>query len=94
MGLPGSGRRASDDRILLSDGLFILLIADRYRWLSIKTVRRFLISRGFRSEEPIAHEDKLVQPLAASNIRRTIRFPELELLGLRGCREWRDPLRR
>jgi hypothetical protein len=64
-----------------------------HSWLSIKTVRRFLISRGFRTDEPMDHEDQAVQPLAASNIQRIIRFPEPEFLRLTGCHEWRDPLR-
>lgn len=56
-----------------------------HSWLSLMVVRRFLISRGFQTTEPVHHEDKIIQPLPASAIRRIIRFPSPEFIELSGC---------
>lgn len=61
--------------------------------LSFKIVRRFLKRRGFRTREPVDHEDRIRKPLPAENIRRIVRFPEAEFCSLTGCEEWRKPLR-
>ncbi len=60
--------------------------------LSFKIVRRFLKSRGFRTREPVDHEDRIRQPLPAESIRRIVRFPEPDFCSLTGCVEWSRPL--
>lgn len=60
--------------------------------LSFKIVRRFLKSRGFRTREPVDHEDRIRQPLPAGNIRRIVCFPAPDFCSLTGCAEWRHPL--
>ena len=56
--------------------------------LAFKVVRRFLISRGFKTGEPVDHADRVTQPLPASAIRRVIRFPSPEFASLTGCETW------
>ena len=63
-----------------------------HSWLSIKVVRRFLISRGFQTREPVHHEDRIIKPLPASAIRRVIRYPSPEFMELSGCEKLRPPL--
>ncbi|WP_127447040.1 hypothetical protein [Burkholderia thailandensis] len=60
--------------------------------LAMKLVRRYLIARGYQTEERVEHEDQCVRPLAANCIRRVIRYPEPEFLALTGCAAWRAPL--
>ncbi|MGD9633545.1 MAG: hypothetical protein AB7U97_09730 [Pirellulales bacterium] len=61
--------------------------------LSFKIVRRFLKRRGFRTREPVDHEDRIRKPLPAENIRRIVCFSEADFSSLTGCAEWRQPLR-
>ena len=56
--------------------------------LAFKVVRRFLISRGFKTGEPVDHEDRVTQPLPALVIKRVIRFPSPEFAELSGCESW------
>ncbi|MFZ2467774.1 MAG: hypothetical protein WAW54_05215 [Parvibaculum sedimenti] len=60
--------------------------------LVFKMVRRFLISRGYQTTESCDHEDRIKQPLPATCIRRVIRFPEFDFMGLSGCALWKEPL--
>jgi len=60
--------------------------------LSFKIVRRFLISRGHETSEPVDHEDRIKRPLPAPNVRRIIVHPEPDFLELTGCDEWRRPI--
>jgi hypothetical protein len=60
--------------------------------LSFKMVRRFLVSWGYQTIEPVDHEDRITRNLQAQNIRRIIRFPEPDFLTLTGCHEWDDPI--
>lgn len=60
--------------------------------LAFEIVRRFLKSLGFRTGEPVDHEDRIRQPLPAANIRRIVSFPDSGFCSLTGCAEWRHPL--
>jgi hypothetical protein len=58
-----------------------------------KIMRRFLIARGHRTQEPVDHEDRIKRGnLPADHVRRIIRFPEPDFLALTGCSDWRDPI--
>lgn len=59
--------------------------------LCFKIVRRFLITRGYQTNEPIDHEDRIKHPLPAENIRRIISFLEPDFVTLTGCDRWDDP---
>lgn len=61
--------------------------------LCFKIVRRFLISRGYQTNELVDHEDRIKHALPAENIRRIISFPEPEFVKLTGCDCWDDPPR-
>jgi|SRR5579862_1977740 len=60
--------------------------------LAFKVVRRYLISRGYETQEPCEHQDRVKQPLPAGCIRRVISFPTPDFLELSGCEFWREPL--
>jgi hypothetical protein len=60
--------------------------------LAFKVVRRFLISQGYRTSEPVDHADRINRPLPADCIRRVFRFPDSDFLSLTGCADWRSPL--
>jgi hypothetical protein len=60
--------------------------------LSFKIARRFLISRGYHSKEPVDHEDRIKRPLPANYIRRVVRFPGQDFIALTGCDTWNRPL--
>lgn len=64
----------------------------RYSWLETKLVLRFLVSRGFETEEDLSHEDRTEAPIQAENIIRVIRFPEADFISLTGCSKWKSPL--
>jgi hypothetical protein len=59
---------------------------------AFKIVRRFLVSRGFETCEPVDHEDRIKQPLPATAVRRIIRYPAPEFCKLTGCDAWRTPI--
>jgi len=61
-------------------------------FLDMKIARQFLVWRGFKTSEPMRHEDCVIRPLAASDIVRVIQFPESDFLDLTRCREWESPL--
>jgi hypothetical protein len=65
---------------------------EKHGGLSFKIVRRFLISRGFKTRESTDHEDRIKRPLPAENVRRIIRFPDPDFYSLTGCSEWRVPI--
>ncbi len=64
-----------------------------HTWLPEKIARRFVISRGCKTREPVHHEDCAVHPLSAGFVRRVIYFPESDFLALTGCADWDQPLK-
>ena len=60
----------------------------RHEGLAFKIVRRFLISRGYNTTEPIEYEGYINHPLPAKNIKRVIHFPDPDFCSLTGCSEW------
>lgn len=54
--------------------------------------RRFVISRGYQTREPVELEDCIRYPLPAERIGRVIRFPDSDFIGLTGCDQWPRPL--
>jgi hypothetical protein len=60
--------------------------------LMFKIARRYLVSRGYRTKEPLEHEDRAKSPLAPRNIRRIIRFPDPEFIDMTRCDSWRPVL--
>jgi hypothetical protein len=62
----------------------------RHSWLPTKVARRYLISRGHRTVEPVDHEDAITCSLPAANIRRVIPFPSSGFIALTGCDGWRQ----
>ena len=64
----------------------------RHERLARNIVRRFLASRDYRMTESTDYEDRIVQPLLATNVRRMIRFPAPDFFALTGCAEWRRPI--
>ena len=63
-----------------------------HTWLPNKVARRFVVSRGCKTGEPVDHEDAVVHALPAACVRRVIRFPEPDFLALTGCADWCKPL--
>lgn len=63
-----------------------------HSFLHQKITRRYLISRGLETVEPVDHEDWTGRPLPAANIRRFIRFPSPEFVALTGCDGWRESI--
>ncbi|HEU5375813.1 MAG TPA: hypothetical protein VFV38_10270 [Ktedonobacteraceae bacterium] len=61
-------------------------------WLDSKLILRFLISRGFETEEDLDHEDYSKSPIPAENIVRIIRFPDADFVSLTGCSKWKPLL--
>ncbi len=60
--------------------------------LVFKIARRFLISHGYQTSEPVEHEDRSVHPIPAECVRRVFVYPEPDFLALTGCSTWREPL--
>jgi hypothetical protein len=60
--------------------------------LMFKIARRYLVSRGYKTREPLEHEDRAKSPLLASHIRRIIRFPDPEFIEMTRCDSWRPAL--
>jgi uncharacterized protein YndB with AHSA1/START domain len=44
--------------------------------LEIKVARRFVVSRGFKTDERCDYEGRIISSLPAKNVRRIVRFPE------------------
>jgi hypothetical protein len=65
---------------------------ERHGGLPFKIIRRFLISRGFKTSEPTNHDGQIKHLLPAENIQRVIRYPDPDFLSLTGCSEWRRPI--
>jgi hypothetical protein len=51
---------------------------------------RYLVGRGYQTEEPLKYEGRCVQALAADSIRQVIRYPAPAFLTLTGCAAWRE----
>lgn len=60
--------------------------------LPFTVVARFLNTRGLATRDHVNYEDRVLQPLPASSIRRVIRFPEPDFLTLTACEPWIDRL--
>jgi hypothetical protein len=67
-------------------------ILAQHSLLDIKVARRFLISRGFQTGEPCDHEDRIIFPLPARNVRYIVRFPDPSFIELSGCNSWSEPM--
>ncbi|MDH6258420.1 hypothetical protein [Bradyrhizobium sp. BR13661] len=61
-------------------------------FLDMKVARQFLMRRGFRSSEPVEHEDRAIKAIPPQNIKRIIRYPERDFIKLTRCDEWEKPL--
>lgn len=57
----------------------------------MKFARRFLINRGFATNEPVDHEDRAKRPSPAHKFTRVIQFSEPDFVILTGCYDW-EPL--
>jgi hypothetical protein len=55
----------------------------------VKIARRYLISRGYQTIEPVDHEGAITCPLPVANIRKVILFPSPEFIVLTGCDGWK-----
>jgi hypothetical protein len=64
----------------------------RFSWLDTRLIRRFLVHRGFKSEEELDHEDRSESPIPSEHIVRIIRFPDADFISLTGCSKWKPPL--
>jgi len=56
---------------------------------TFKIARHYLISRGFRTREPLDHDAWSRLALPAANIRRIIKYPEPDFISLTGCADWK-----
>jgi hypothetical protein len=63
-----------------------------HTFLDNKFARRFLINRGFKTREPIDHEDRAIRPISVLHVRRVIQFPESDFVALTNCDSWTPPL--
>lgn len=61
--------------------------------LDSKIVRRFMIHRGFKTSEPVDHEDRAKQPIPTACIRRIICHPDPPFLELTRSHEWSSRMR-
>ena len=59
------------------------------RYPDFAIYRRYLVSRGYRSNEPTDFEGYCVHPLPAENVRRVISYPDRDFYSLTRCSEWR-----
>jgi hypothetical protein len=64
----------------------------QHSFLSTKVVRRYLIGRGYRTVEPVDHDDAADQPLPPESIREVIPFPSPGFIALTGCDGWSLPI--
>ena len=60
--------------------------------LAFSVVRRFLVSHGLRTTEPLEHESRMKRPLTSDAVRNVHRFPGTEFQTLTGCGTWRRPI--
>lgn len=63
-----------------------------YSYLEKKLIRRFLVSRGFKTSEELNHEDCAKQPIPPRNIIRIISFPDADFIYLTKCNQWEPQL--
>jgi hypothetical protein len=63
-----------------------------HSFLSDKFARSYAVSQGHQTTEPIEHEDAIVHPLPAANIKRVILFPAPEFVELTACDRWDRPI--
>lgn len=56
--------------------------------LTLNIVRRYFVSHGFETVEPVDHKDRSKYPLPAENVRRVLRYPDPEFIELTGCDSW------
>ena len=63
-------------------------IASLGRYPDFVIYRRYLVSRGYRSNEPTDFEGYSKHPLPAANVRRVISYPERDFYSLTSCSEW------
>ena len=59
---------------------------------AFNVVRRYLVHRGFETEEPLELEAPARRPLPASAIRQLVFYPGADFGLLTGCDNWRTPL--
>lgn len=64
-------------------------IASLGRYPDCSIYRRYLVSRGYRSNEPTDFQGYSKHPLLAENVRRVISYPERDFYCLTNCSEWR-----
>ena len=78
-------RRIGTPRLVEAD----IPIASLGRYPDCAIYRRYLVSRGYRSNEPTDFEGYIERPLPATNVRRVISYPERDFYSLTNCSEWR-----
>ena len=61
-------------------------------FLDVKAVRQFLVWRGWKTPEPLDHEDYALRPIPVENVRRVIQFPDPDFISLTRCSTWESPL--
>lgn len=61
-------------------------------WTAFAVARRFAVSRGCATREPVEYQDFITHVLPATRVRGVIQFPEPEFLPLTGCGDWDDVL--
>ncbi|HEY0838283.1 MAG TPA: hypothetical protein VGE72_30535 [Azospirillum sp.] len=64
-----------------------------HSFLVDKIVRRYLVHHGFRTSEPVDHEDCALHPLPAVAVRRVIALGDPDFVTLTGCNTWSDEFR-
>ena len=64
-------------------------ISSLRRYPDFAIYRRYLVSRGYRSNEPTDFEGYSEHPLRAENVRRVISYPDRDFYSLTSCSEWR-----
>jgi hypothetical protein len=55
---------------------------------AMKIARRYIVSRGYRSREPVDHEDYAKTPLPNGCIRRIVRLTDSDFAALTGSDRW------
>ena len=80
-------KRVGTPRLVEAEVPIALLHPRRYPDFTI--YRRFLISRGYRTTEPIDYEGYIVHPLPVENVKRIVSFPEPDFYSLTGCADWK-----
>lgn len=63
-----------------------------HSFLDDKIARRYLINRGFNTQESTEHDDDINIPLPVENVLNIFRFPEQRFIDLTRCDTWRPSL--